>query len=162
MDSGPIVLKSKDRPRRRKRDNLITQAQAEKAAEQCGMVVAKISGLKNQAAIGKYIEQLGATQISRSTILIVQHKAQEDLEKIDQFIRANDGAEICLIMDLYKLKAIYADIVIRTAQSQMKIKGDNVTIQAQAPIMMAFPPPAIQPRLPESSCVDLPNTEDKG
>lgn len=151
-DSGPIILKPSDRPRKSKQRELITQAQAEKAAKELGMSVAKIGGLKDKARIGKYIEQLGATQIGRSTLLIAQHTAEQDLTKIDQFIAANDGGEICLIMDLYKLKAIYTDMVIRAAQAQMKLKGDVQAAQSTAPILPAFPPGTqIGIRLPESS-----------
>lgn len=139
MDSGPIVLKQKDRKRRPRKD-LITLAQAEKAANECGMVVAKIGGLKNQAIIGKYIEQLGATQISRTAIMARKHSLEADVAKIQTFIDQQDGGDLTLIMDLFKLKAIFADLALKHDQAQMKIKGETTIVQSAAPVMMAFPP----------------------
>lgn len=134
-----IVLKSSDKPRKRSKD-LITQAQAEKAAAACGMAMIKIDGLKDKARVGKYIEQLGATQISRASIMARKHDLEADIQKINGFINQQDGGDLCLIMDLLRLKAMFADAALRHDQSQMKIKGDTTVVQGVAPVMMAFPP----------------------
>lgn len=134
-----IILKSSDKPRK-KRKELITSAQAIKAGESIGMVAGKIDGLKNKALVGKYLEQLGATQIGRATILATQQIAEADLAKIENFIQINDGADLTLIMDLYRLKAVFEDLVLRAAQAQMKIKGETTIVQGVAPVMLAFPP----------------------
>lgn len=134
-----IILKSSDKPRK-KRKELITSAQAIKAGESIGMVAGKIDGLKNKALVGKYLEQLGATQIGRATILATQQIAEADLAKIENFIQRNDGADLTIIMDLLRLKAVFEDLVLRAAQAQMKIKGETTIVQGPAPVMLAFPP----------------------
>lgn len=152
MDSGPIILKSSDRPKKRRKE-IITEGQAIKAGSLIGMTAGKIDGLRNKAVVGRYLEQLGATQIGRATILATQQTAESDLAKIDTFIQQNDGADLTLIMDLFKLKAVFEDIIIRAAQAQMKIKGETVTVQAPTALMPAFPPgtivQAVQATIPE-------------
>lgn len=145
---------------------MITEAQVEKAADQCGMVMAKIGHLKYKAQIGKYIEQLGATQIGRSTLLVVQHQAEESLAKVRGFIAQQDGGEICLIMDLMKLEAVFMNVVKDAAQAQMKVRGETTIVQQPVPSILPFPPGtrvyAQVPEVPESSCAAPQTDENKG
>lgn len=147
-----IVLKSSDKPRKKRKD-LITQAQAEKAASACGMAIIKIDGLKDKARVGKYIEQLGATQISRAAIMARKHGLEADIQKIDGFINQQDGGDLCLIMDLLRLKALFSETALRHDQAQMKIKGETTIVHGAAPVMMAFPPgvTAMAVRTPDPS-----------
>ncbi len=116
----------------------ITVAQARIAAHSCGLEVAKIDRLYDEARIGKYIEQLGATQISRSTLLVARDKVEDHLNKIESYIAQSDG-DMPLVIELGKLHKAYAELLIRIAQTDLKAEREKTETPHQAPLVMAFP-----------------------
>lgn len=122
-----------------KRPKLITAAQAKAAAEQCGLEVVKIERLYDKARLGKYIEQLGATQISRSTLLVAGDKIEAALKKIEAFIAQSDG-DMPLTIELMKLHKGYTEALIRVAQTDIKAENEKAVEPKAAPLVMAFPP----------------------
>lgn len=122
----------------RQKSRRITATQAKAAAESCGLDVVKIDRLYDEARIGKYIEQLGATQISRSTLLVARDKVEDSLIKIEAYIAQSDG-DMPLIIELHKLHKAYAELLIRTAQTDLKAEKEKTEAPHSAPLVMAFP-----------------------
>lgn len=116
----------------------ITAAQARSAAQACGLEVAKIDRLYDQARVGKYIEQLGATQISRSTLLVAKDKVESSLNKIEMYIAQSDG-DMPLIIELRKLHKAYTELLIRVAQTDLKAKEEKIEVPHQPPQVLPFP-----------------------
>lgn len=121
-----------------KRISRITAKQARAAAQSCGLEVAKIERLYDEARLGKYIEQLGATQISRSTLLVARDKVEDSLRKIEMYIAQADG-DMPLIIELGKLHKAYAELLIRVAQTDLKAEKEITEMPRQAPQVLPFP-----------------------
>lgn len=137
-DSLPTV--PEQRPIKAKREKLITASQAKAAAQECGMSVVKVERLAAESRLGQYIEQLGATRIGRSTIMLATEHAKEAVEKCDRFIAQQDG-DMPLVIELHKLKASFLDVILRGAAAQIKAeKKEAVEGHASAPLTIPFPP----------------------
>lgn len=132
----PAPIRQK-RPPKVKR---ITLAQAKVAAQSIGMEVVKIDNLLDHARIGKFIEGLGATQISRSVLLVARGQIDDKLKMIEGYIAQSDG-DLPLIAELLKLHKGYVELKIRNEQSQLKAaKEEKNETPGGAPLVMAFPP----------------------
>lgn len=135
-----MVMNSPALQPKRQRSKRITLSQAKAAAESAGMAVVKIDNLLDHARIGKFIEQLGATQISRSVLLDARGQIDEKLKKIEGYIQQSDG-DLPLVIELHKLHKAYMELKVRNEQSQMKAaKEEKQETSHTAPLVMAFPP----------------------
>lgn len=125
---------------KRQRSKRITLSQAKAAAESAGMAVVKIDNLIDHARIGKFIEQLGATQISRAVLLDARSQIDEKLKRIEGYIGQSDG-DLPLVIELHKLHKAYMELKVRNEQSQLKAAKEQAAETSQtAPLVMAFPP----------------------
>lgn len=140
------------KPPKPKKERLITTAQARAAAELCGMTVVKVDRLAAESRLGQYIEQLGATRIGRSTIMLATEHAKDAVEKCDRFIAQQDG-DLPLVIELHKLKASFLDVMLRGASAQIKAeKKEAVEGNRSAPLMVPFPPGTqVAFKVPETS-----------
>jgi len=132
-------LPIRQKPRRRK-PSRVTLSQAKAAAQSAGMDVVRIDNLLDHARIGKFIEQLGATKISRSVLLDARGQIDDKLKKIEGYIAQSDG-DLPLVIELHKLHKAYMELKVHNEANQMKATTEErpETTQA-APLVMAFPP----------------------
>lgn len=116
------------------------------------MAVVKVERLAAESRLGQYIEQLGATRIGRSTIMLATEHAKDAVEKCDRFIAQQDG-DLPLVIELNKLKLSFVDLMLRGAAAQMRAeKKESPEGHVSAPLVVPFPPGTqVAFKVPETS-----------
>lgn len=71
----------------------ITRQEAEDAAKDAGLAVIRVKRLEASAKIGKFIDELGAKRIGRTTIVMAQEAIEEAIKQCDEAIRMLDGTD---------------------------------------------------------------------
>jgi hypothetical protein len=121
----------------------LTLKEAEAAAADAGLSVLRVRKLKGSSILGRFIEQLGAQRIGRTTLVLAQDAIEAGIVQCDALLAQSnpDDVPVDLLIEVLKIRQAFTDQLIKTGSAQMK--SDDRALLGASPsktLNIPFPP----------------------
>lgn len=125
------------------KERKITAREAEESAEIAGLTVVRVRKLEASSKIGKFIEQLGAQRIGRTTLVLAQEEIENGIKQCDDLLAKSEPGDgmLELCIEVLKIRQAFTDQLIKVGASQMKNEERFLTgPTSQKSLAIPFPP----------------------
>lgn len=119
----------------------ITEDEAKEACRALGLKSIRIRRLAKSAIIGKFMEQLGATQIGAGKLLLADYQIEKGIKLCDRFLD-DYPHEPAVIASLMKVRLGLTEAMLKSAHTSIKMNVDSGAVSDMRPLVPSFPPNA--------------------
>lgn len=120
-------------------DGEITESEAIAACRSLGLKTLRVRRLSKHAVIGKFMAQLGATQIGTGKLLLADQQIEKGIKLCDRFLQ-DYPHEPDVIASLMKVRLGLIDAMIKSANTLIRLNKDSGLIDLETkPMQQAFP-----------------------
>lgn len=141
-DDNPLAVLTPEPvglPAAPKSEGKVTEDEAVAACKALGLKPIRVRRLAKNAVIGKFMAQLGATQIGTGKLLLADQQIEKGLRLCDRFL-SDYPHEPEVVSSLMKVRLGLTEALLKSAHTLIKVNKDSGVVSEFAPPVNAFPP----------------------